>query len=59
MNKDFYLETLEIMIGDYLDEHPDATYDDAYELLADRAYDAALDRMADMADHYRDMMEER
>lgn len=53
--KDFYIETLENLIEDYLESHPDATWDDAYELLADKAYDVATDKLADRADYYKDM----
>jgi hypothetical protein len=59
MKKDFYLETLELMIEDYMDEHPEVTWEQAYKVIANKVYDVALDRMADMADHYRDMVEER
>jgi hypothetical protein len=59
MKKDFYLETLELLISDYMDEHPEVTWDEAYKAIVDRVYDVALDRMADMADYYRDMQEDR
>lgn len=59
MNEDFYLETLENLIEDYMDEHPGVTWEQAYKAIASKAYDVALDRMADMADYYHDMVEER
>lgn len=52
--KDLYAETLENMITDYLEEHPNATWDYAYELLADAAYEAAMDKVADMTEYYAD-----
>lgn len=51
--KDVYAETLENMIGDYLEEHPGVTWEVAYEILAEAAYDAAMDKVADMVDHYK------
>ena len=52
MNKEFYIETLELMIADYLDENPDCEWDEAYALLSDKAYDVALDRYADIVDYH-------
>lgn len=59
MNKDFYIETLELLIEDYMDEHPEISWDEAYKAIVDKVYDVALDRMADMADYYRDLQEDR
>jgi len=53
MEKDFYIETLENMINDYLDATPNATWDEAYSLLSNKAYDATLDRYAEMIDYYK------
>jgi hypothetical protein len=58
MNKDFYMETLELLISDYMDDHPEITWDQAYKAIVNKVYDVALDRMADMADYYRDMQED-
>jgi hypothetical protein len=52
MNKEFYIETLEMLVADYLDEHPGSDWDEAYALLSDKAYDVALDRYADMVDYH-------
>lgn len=59
MKKDFYIETLELMISDYMDEHPEITWEQAYKAIAGKVYDVALDRMAEMADWYREMQEDR
>lgn len=59
MNKDFYIETLELLISDYMDENPEITWDEAYKAIVGKVYDVALDRMADMADYYRDLQEDR
>ena len=58
MNKDFYMETLELLISDYMDEHPEITWDQAYKAIVSKVYDVALDRMADMVDYYKDMQED-
>lgn len=51
--KDVYLDVLEELIEVYLETHPNATWDDAYELLQDKAYDVAMDQLADIVEHSR------
>lgn len=58
MKKDFYIETLELMISDYMDENPGITWEQAYKAIATKVYDVALDRMAEMVDWHRDMQED-
>lgn len=52
--KDVYAETLENMIEDFLEKNPGVTWEDAYEMLSESAYDAAMDKVADMNDYYSD-----
>ena len=47
------------MISDYMDEHPEITWEQAYKAIASKVYDVALDRMAEMVDWHRDMQEDR
>lgn len=42
--KELFIEAHEELIAEYLDDHPNATEQQAYDLTAD----AALDRMSDM-----------
>jgi hypothetical protein len=58
MTKDFYQETLELMISDYMDENPGITWEQAYKAIANKVYDVALDRMTTMVDYY-EMQEDR
>ena len=50
MNDEWYVAAHEALIEEYMEEHPEATDDEAYEATADRAYD----RMRDMAQHAAD-----
>lgn len=58
MKKDFYLETLELMIEDYMDENPDVTWEQAHKMLATKIYDVAIVRMNEMVDYCRVVMED-
>lgn len=55
MSKDDYIRAHEREVADYLDRHPNATWDEAYDRTADRAYDRMREELADKADHYRQM----
>lgn len=59
MKKDFYTETLELMIEDYMDENPGVTWEQAYKVIATKVHDVAIDRFADMIDYMHDMQGER
>lgn len=56
MKKDFYTETLELMIEDYMDENPGVTWEQAHNILVNKAYDIALNRMAEMVDVERNFV---
>jgi hypothetical protein len=51
--KELYVEAHERAIEMYLEEHPDATEEQAYDATADTTYEMMGDRMADMADMAR------
>lgn len=53
MSKDWYIEAHEREVNDYLDRHPNASWQQAYDRTADRAYDRMRDEMADAADMLR------
>ena len=53
MSKDWYIAAHEREVAEYLDRHPNASWSDAYERTADRAWDRMRDEMADAADFAR------
>ena len=57
--KDLFIEQHERLMADYLDAHPEADEQEAYEATSGHAFDALGDHLADMADHYRDLAKER
>lgn len=50
MSKEMYIDAHEQLIEEWLEEHPGATWSQAYEATADGAWDRARDKLADMAD---------
>jgi len=52
--KELYISAVEELIEKYLEKHPDATWNDAYEKVSDRAYNRYRDKFADMVDVARD-----
>jgi hypothetical protein len=57
--KDLYIEQHEKAMADYLEAHPEASDEEAYDSTAQAAHERLTDYYADMADHYRDMAKER
>lgn len=53
MSKEWFIAAHEDLIAEYLDEHPDATEDEAYEATADGAWDRMADNMAAAGDAAR------
>ena len=53
MSKEWFIEAHEREVADYLDRHPNATWEQAYDRTADRAYGRMTDEMADAADAIR------
>jgi hypothetical protein len=53
MSKEWFIEAHEREVADYMDRHPNASWSDAYDRTADRAYDRMRDEMADAADAIR------
>ena len=58
MTKELYMQAHEELIGQYLEDHPEATEAEAYDKTADKAYDHMVDKLADMADRIKDRMKE-
>jgi hypothetical protein len=59
MSKELYIDAHMELIDEYLEAHPEATEAEAYDRTADGAYGRMTDRLADMADHYRDLAKEK
>lgn len=51
-SKDLYMEAHERAIERYLEAHPDADEQEAYEATSDTAWHDYGEMMADRADHY-------
>lgn len=54
MSKELYIQAHEELIDEYLEAHPDADDNEAYNATADAAYDRMADKYADMIDRARD-----
>ena len=54
MSKELYMSAHEELIEEEM-ERTGCDWSTAYEKMADRAWDRMTDRLADMADHYRDI----
>lgn len=50
MSKELFMVAHDELIERYLERHPDADWDEAYEKTADAAYDHMCDKYADMID---------
>lgn len=48
--KEIYIEELERAIARYMAAHPRASWQDAYDSVADEAYERLRERLADMID---------
>jgi hypothetical protein len=53
MSKEWFIEAHEREVADYMDRHPNASWTQAYDRTADRAFDRMRDEMADAADMHR------
>jgi hypothetical protein len=58
MSKELFIIAHEELIEAYLEAHPNATWDEAYDKTADGAYDRMRDKYADMADAMRTQRKE-
>lgn len=47
MSKEWFIEAHEQLVDEYLEAHPDATWEQAYERTADAAYVRMTDNLAD------------
>ena len=49
MSKEMFMDAHDELIGEYMEEHPEASWDEAVEATVDRAEGHMIDKMADMA----------
>ena len=52
--KELFIAAHEEMIEEYMNDHPDVSWHEAYNLTADAAYDHYRDKAADLVDAARD-----
>lgn len=53
MSKELYIEATEQIIEELMEKDPSLSWDEAYDISADLAYDRMTDNLADAIDHYR------
>lgn len=58
MSKELFIEAHEQLIAELLEARPGVTWEAAYELTADRAYNRMRDNLADKADALRSRSKE-
>jgi hypothetical protein len=56
--KELFIAAHMELVEQYLNDHPEADWGEAYDKTADGAYDRMRDNLADAADHYKDRMKE-
>jgi hypothetical protein len=50
MSKELFIAAHEELVEQYMNDHPEVTWHEAYDATADGAYDRYRDKFADMAD---------
>lgn len=58
MSKEQYIAAHEREVAEYLDRNPNASWAEAYNRTADRAYDRMREDMADKIDQARQQMKD-
>jgi hypothetical protein len=57
MSKELYMACHEELVEEYMETHG-CDWQTAYDRTSDAAYERMTDRLADMADNYRDRMKD-
>ena len=55
MSKELFMAAHEELVEEYLDEHPEADWTQAYEATSDAAYVRMQGNLADRIDHLRQL----
>lgn len=58
MSEEWFMAAHEQLIEEYMEEHPEATDDEAYKATEDKAYDRMVDNMAGAGDAMHDRMKD-
>ena len=58
MSKEHFMAAHEELVEEYLEQHPEADWSEAYERTSDAAYGRMTDRLADHADTLRQRRKE-
>lgn len=58
MSKELFITAHEELIEQYLNDHPDADWSEAYEKTADSAYGRYRDKFADRADEVKQRLKD-
>jgi len=58
LHKELFILHHDELIDKYLEEHPFATDEEAINATSEKAWDEAIDSLADMADHQHDLQRE-
>jgi len=53
MSKELWMAAHEQLVEEYLDDNPNASWDEAYEATVDKAQDRLIDNIASRADYLR------
>ena len=59
MSKEMFIDAHMELQQKYMEDHPEASEDEAYDKTADAAYDRMVDKMADLGDRLKDEMKEK
>jgi len=58
LSKEMYIQAHEELMNEYQEEHPNASWDEAYEKCGDDAHERMIDNYADLADREKDRRKE-
>jgi len=53
VSKELFMRAHEELVDKYMDDHPEVSWQEAYDATADGAYDRMRDKYADMVDEAR------
>ena len=53
MSKELFMDAHEQLVEEFLEKHPNATWSQAYEATADKAWDRLRENIADRSDYLR------
>ena len=54
MDEEFFIKCHEELVDEYMENNPNASWEEAYDTTTELVYGYAVDKMADMIDFYHD-----